>query len=123
MKSDRGFTLIELIVIVLIIAILIAIAIPTFYGAKRRAEAKRIPVKGGIVVKKLHQVEYIHDHTTTVQAGKVPVTTTTHHRHPESWSIRVVNCEQFDPCKIKDFMVDGSIWQAVEIGKWYGVQG
>src|SRR5438093_5785176 len=40
-KEDRGFTLIELMVVVLIIAILIAIAIPTFLGARKRAQDKQ----------------------------------------------------------------------------------
>ena len=35
--QEQGFTLIELMVVVLIIAILIAIAIPTFLGARNRA--------------------------------------------------------------------------------------
>ena len=36
--SEEGFTLIELMVVVLIIAILLAIAIPTFLGARARAQ-------------------------------------------------------------------------------------
>src|SRR4051812_33345328 len=35
--DEKGFTLIELMVVVLIIAILLAIAIPTFFGAQNRA--------------------------------------------------------------------------------------
>lgn len=38
MKDEDGFTLIELMVVVLIIAILIAIAIPTFLGLRERAQ-------------------------------------------------------------------------------------
>ena len=37
-QREDGFTLIELMVVVLIIAILIAIAIPTFLGARARAQ-------------------------------------------------------------------------------------
>src|ERR671919_1250752 len=37
-EREDGFTLIELMVVVLIIAILIAIAIPTFLGARQRAQ-------------------------------------------------------------------------------------
>jgi type IV pilus assembly protein PilA len=40
-RDEEGFTLIELMVVVLIIAILIAIAIPTFLGARERAQNRQ----------------------------------------------------------------------------------
>ncbi len=37
-RPESGFTLVELMVVVLVIAVLIAIAIPTFLGARERAQ-------------------------------------------------------------------------------------
>ncbi len=43
-RTEHGFTLIELMVVVLIIAIWIAIAIPTFCGARQKAPGPGCPV-------------------------------------------------------------------------------
>jgi type IV pilus assembly protein PilA len=52
--DEQGFTLIELMVVVLIIAILIAIAIPTFLGARERSQnrAAQSSLRNGLTAAK-----------------------------------------------------------------------
>ena len=54
-ENEEGFTLIELMVVVLIIAILLAIAIPTFLGARNRSNdrAAQSSLRNGLTVAKV----------------------------------------------------------------------
>ena len=57
--EDEGFTLIELMVVVLIIAILLAIAIPTFLGARERAQdrAAQSDIRNALAAEKVHYTD------------------------------------------------------------------
>ena len=66
--EEDGFTLIELMVVVLIIAILIAIAIPTFLGARARAQdrAAQSDLRNGLTAEKTVYTDlqiYVADET------------------------------------------------------------
>lgn len=58
-RDERGFTLIELMVVVLIIAILIAIAIPTFLGARTKAQdrAAQSDLRTALVTAQAHYTD------------------------------------------------------------------
>jgi type IV pilus assembly protein PilA len=59
-REEGGFTLIELMVVVLIIAILIAIAIPTFLGARKRAQDKQAQsnLRNALTAEKTYYVDH-----------------------------------------------------------------
>jgi type IV pilus assembly protein PilA len=57
--NDEGFTLVELMVVVLIIAILVAIAIPTFLGARTSAQdrAAQSDLRNALTAEKVYYVD------------------------------------------------------------------
>jgi type IV pilus assembly protein PilA len=67
-RDERGFTLIELMVVVLIIAVLIAIAIPTFLGARRTANdrATQANVRNAFTATRVYYNEKLAYTTDTV---------------------------------------------------------
>jgi type IV pilus assembly protein PilA len=71
-RSERGFTLIELMVVVLIIAILIAIAIPTFLAARSRAQdrAAQSDLRNALTAEKTYFLDkQQYDATTATMKG------------------------------------------------------
>src|SRR5436309_14106071 len=74
-REDEGFTLIELMVVVLIIAILIAIAIPTFLGARARAQdrAAQSDLRNGLTAEKtVYTDNSTYDATTAAMSAIEP---------------------------------------------------
>ena len=67
-RDERGFSLIELMVVVLIIAILIAIAIPTFMGARQTANdrATQANVRNAFAATRIYYNEELRYTTDTV---------------------------------------------------------
>ena len=76
--DDAGFTLIELMVVVLIIAILLAIAIPTFLGAQDRARdrAAQSDLRNGLTAAKTiatdHEGNFLNASGTKLTAVDMP---------------------------------------------------
>src|SRR5439155_20059191 len=58
-NDEKGFTLIELMLVVLIIASLVAIAIPTFLGARQRAQdrAAQSDLRNGLTAEKTYYTD------------------------------------------------------------------
>lgn len=77
-RDERGFTLIELMIVVLIIAILLAISIPTFLGAQNRARDRsaqsdlRNAVTAAKTVSTDHAGLFLNDADAPIGQGDMP---------------------------------------------------
>jgi len=74
MKNKKGFTLIELMVVIVIIGILAAIAIPKLFGMTAKAKAQEVPGAAGTWAKL--QAAYL------VEKTELGATTTIGYKHP-----------------------------------------
>jgi type IV pilus assembly protein PilA len=70
-RDDQGFTLIELMVVVLVLGILLAIAIPTFTGARSRAQntAAQSSLRNSLTVANVVAIDNAGAFTTATCAG------------------------------------------------------
>jgi type IV pilus assembly protein PilA len=87
-RDERGFTLIELMVVVMIIAVLVALALPTFIGTRTRAQdrAAQSDVRNAFAAEKAYYSDTLTYTTVpaemtaieaaiTYVAGDTPLTT------------------------------------------------
>lgn len=82
LKQEEGFTLIELMVVVLIIAVLVAIAVPSFLGFRNRAQdrASQADLRNVLVAEKAYWTDF-----GDYAAGAADITNGTVTQSAEAW--------------------------------------
>lgn len=94
-RSERGFTLVEILVVLIVIAMLMAIAIPTLNRSTRATDAPQMALAGGALWRAIHQFRADNHGSmppvATLTAASTAATPGTgfedpgRHRYLESW--------------------------------------
>ena len=123
-RSEEGFTLVELMVVVLIIAILIAVAIPTFLGARRGAQdrAAQIDLRNFLPAERSYYVDNTA-YTTNVadlQALDPSVRINADPSIGTAVSLNLVDTSIVCGTRVSDAGNMFSLWESAAAGTFYG---
>jgi type IV pilus assembly protein PilA len=116
-RSDAGFTLIELMVVLLIIAILLAIAIPTFLGVTGSANDRAAQSNN---TNALTEVKALYQNAQSYAVASLPVATLTASAPEFAWTqgalcaAATVNCISEEPVDV----VSAADGQGVILANW-----
>ena len=116
---EDGFTLIELMVVVLIIAILIAIAIPTFLGARQKAQdrAAQSDLRNALTAVKTAYVDsqsYSTDQTNNAWASVEPSLTFTTSASTTAGMIST-DASSADTVILANYSASGKCWYIKDV--------
>jgi len=122
-RSDEGFTLVELMVVVLIIAILIAVAIPTFLGARRGAQdrAAQIDLRNFLLAERTYYVDNTA-YTTVVADLQTLDPSVNINADPAQGTAITINADPTIVCgtRISEAANTFSVWESAAAGTYYG---
>src|SRR5437763_2606994 len=123
-QAEEGFTLIELMVVVMIIAILLAIAVPTFLGARSRAQHRsaEAALRNALVAEKTYYADRLE--YSAVVADITPVVESNLGVDPADPSKGVVLTQaDTEAVCLTRTAADGqtfAIYESAQLGTWFG---
>ncbi len=125
LNKDEGFTLIELMVVVMIIAVLIAIAIPSFLGFRKSAQDRsaQSEVRNVLLSEKAYWLDN-GDYTETIaDITAFEPNANMHATAPATGVVAQLNATSSDTVCLTRTADSGNtfaIWESSTAGTWYG---
>ena len=123
LSREDGFTLIELMVVVLIIAVLVAIAIPSFLGFRRSAQdrAAQSEVRNALLAEKGYYTENatFTSSATAIQSFEPSIV---FDADPTVATTASINVAEGNVCltRTSDAGNTFAVWESATAGTWYG---